>query len=64
MTTLPLKKIRNLTKLDFKLFYPFLVHIKEKDFSFPATTYKYGQFINKKVIIDYINNFNIFNATG
>ena len=40
MTTLPLKKIRNLTKLDFKLFYPFLVHIKEKDFSFPAIPYK------------------------
>ena len=40
MTALPLKKIRNLTNLDFKLFYPFLVHIKEEAFSFPAITYK------------------------
>ena len=38
--SLLLKKIRNLTKLDFKLFYPFLVHIKENAFSFPAITYK------------------------
>ena len=50
MTTLPLKKMRNLTKLDFKLFYPFLVHIKEKAFSFPAINY--CQLINKKVITD------------
>ena len=40
MTTLPLKKIRNLTKLDFKLFYSFLIHIKEIAFCFPAITYK------------------------
>ena len=40
MTALPLKKMGNLTKLDFKLFYPFLVYIKEKAFSFPAITYK------------------------
>ena len=39
MTTLPLKKIRNLTYLDFKLFYLFLVHIKEKA-EIPAITYK------------------------
>ena len=40
MTTLPMRKIRNLTKLDFKLFYPFLVHIKKKAFSFSAIIYK------------------------
>ena len=49
MTTLPLKKIRNLTKLDFKLFYPFLVHIKEKAFSFAAITYKLLSTNNKKL---------------
>ena len=40
MTTLPLEKMRNLTKLDFKLFYLFLVHVKENAFNFPAITYK------------------------
>ena len=52
MATLPLKKMRNLTKLEFKLFHPFLVHIQEKSFTFPAITYNYSQCINKKVIID------------
>ena len=32
MTTLRLEKMRKVTKLDFKLFYLFLVHIKEKSF--------------------------------
>ena len=41
MTTLPLEKMRNLTKLDFKLFYLFLVQIKEKAFNFRAITYKF-----------------------
>ena len=40
MTTLPLEKIGNLTKLDFKLFYLFLVHVREKAFNFPVITYK------------------------
>ena len=33
MTTLPLEKMRNLTELDFKLFYLFLVHIEKKKLS-------------------------------